>query len=197
MVRGVEPGASAPAMAVDKFELEADSCVALAPRESALHFSETMLSDERAIALLQGVSCTDVGQVGKQFFGIVVTDSKAIDVQHGIPQAGPDQGVANVVHVGEAVDVRAAVKAAPCAADFEQAVGTKARESEHAAFFKYACDLLKDKVGTVSTGQEQVRKNEIDALVFDGQAHGIRLHLGVTRKRKPGALANGLAQHAV
>ena len=112
-------------------------------------------------------------QVVHQGGDVRVGQRVAGDVEHRLREARAHESVAEVVHVGEWVDVSRVVRCAPRGAQFRERIGTERREREEAAGLQDARGLGEHRVDVLAPGQHQVAEDEVDAGVRQRESLGL------------------------
>src|SRR5690554_1890660 len=135
--RDVEPvlaggrcGPRAPRVTEHDFELARRGRVRELRVESFPHPREAPFPGQRAAPSRQAVTRARRGEIAKQRRTVRPGDRQPVDVEHGIREAGPQDRVADVVHVREGVDVHVVVDRYPGVAQLAQGVGPERRERE-------------------------------------------------------------------
>jgi len=89
----------------------------------------------------------------------------ALDVHHRLREAVADQGIAEVVHVDEAVHVHVGVSRGPGPAQLDQGVGPIGGERQQPAGLQHTPALCEDPVRIVAPVNRQVADDQVDARV--------------------------------
>lgn len=175
-------------MAKNEFQVEGNR-----PRaglEPVTHRLEGGAPGQSWSAPCQAVAGTTGRKIAKQRVAARIGNRQAIDVQHRVTEPRPHQGIANVVHIEEAMDVLEAVDLAPGFAEPGQRIGTESRKSKQAVLAQYARQFLRESRGFIDPRQQQVGEHDVDALVGKRQPPRIGLHHASFREpATPGAVA--------
>ncbi len=124
---------------------------------------------ETARPSLQAVTGTEGLQVTQQGAQVRVGQRIVVTVHDRFTEAGAEQGVTDVVHVDEGIDVFMVIDLPPALAKFSQGIRAAGREHQQAAGAQDTPEFAKTLVEIIAPLQGQIGDDEVTASIGERQ----------------------------
>jgi len=140
------------------------------------HRGESAFAGQGFLPFAETVSCARGSEVRKQCVCIGIRDRQSVHVQDRVAKSGANKSIADVVHVEKMIDVLIIINVRPGATKLEQTVWPESREDEQTVILQDSRNFPTDDRRIAYPRQQQIRKDDVDALLGKRQRASIGLN---------------------